>query len=136
MLDLRVLLVIPDRDVADAVLAQVQILGCVGVVAGTYNGASSDLAWADAVVIDLAGDGLDDLYRLRVEAPTVRVLALAPDDERVEAARETGAHQVLLAPFAAMEVGMALRALGRGRETAVVDLRLEERAAAASANDA
>ena len=56
--------------------------------------------WADAAIIDLVGDGLDDLSRLRVEAPRVRILAIATDAVQEQAARSAGADQVLVEPFA------------------------------------
>ncbi len=62
------------------------------------------LDWADAAIIDLAGDGLDDLNRLRVECPRLRVLAIATDALQEGSARSAGADEVLVEPFSIADI--------------------------------
>lgn len=136
-MDLRVVVVSADDDLAELIRAQVENLGCRCSVADTYDAGSGFLSWADAAVVDLAGEGLEDLYRLRVEAPMVRVLAIAPDDRADAAARTAGAFSVLLEPFAVADVVAAIRALKPNEDTTVVvDLRTGERTAAPEVSDA
>ncbi|MEO7430184.1 MAG: hypothetical protein ABIY48_12465 [Acidimicrobiales bacterium] len=135
-MDLRVLLLIADRDLGELVRAQVDNLGCASTLAETYDTASTSLAWADAVVIDLAGEGLDDLYRVRLEAPTVHVLAIAPDEERAASARSAGVHRALVEPFSVADIVDGLRAMGPSPAAATVDLRTGVRSAAPALDDA
>ncbi len=102
----------------------------------SYDDASSTIDWADAAIIDLAGDGLDDLNRLRVEAPRVRILAVATEAAQEEAARSAGADQVLVEPFSIADVVEAVRRLGPSGGAVVVDLRTGERAPAPEVEDA
>ena len=76
------------------------------------------LDWADAAIIDLAGDGLDDLNRLRVECPRLRVLAIATDAAQEGSARSAGADEVLVEPFSIADVVEAIRTLGPARRGA------------------
>jgi DNA-binding response OmpR family regulator len=122
-MDLRVLVLTPDHDLSELVRAQVENLGCRCSVAPTYGDATAFIGWAEAAVIDLVGDGVDDLNRLRVEAPLMRTLAIAPDAALEASARSAGASQVLVEPFAIADIVTAVRAMGRGPETDVVDLR-------------
>lgn len=122
-MDLRVLVLTTDLGLSELLRAQVENLGCVCTLRETYDEASSAIDWADAAIIDLVGDGLDDLCRLRVEAPRVRILAIAPDDVQEHNARLAGADQVLVEPFAIAAVVEAVRALGPGGQAPVVDLR-------------
>jgi DNA-binding response OmpR family regulator len=129
-MDLRVVVLIGDRQMGELVRAQVENLGCRCSVVDTYDAASAALVWAEAAIIDLAEDGVDHLNRLRVEAPTVRTLAITPDAELRQVAEETGVDQVLVEPFSVAELVEAVRALGRGGSAEVVDLRPGERASA------
>jgi DNA-binding response OmpR family regulator len=122
-MDLRVLVLTTDLGLSELIRAQVENLGCVCTLRETYDEASSAVDWADAAIIDLVGDGLDDLCRLRVEAPRVRILAIAPDAVQEQSARLAGADQVLVEPFAIADVVEAVRALGPSGHAAVVDLR-------------
>ena len=122
-MDLRVLVLTADLGLSELIRAQVENLGCVCTLRETYDEAGSSIDWADAAIIDLVGDGLDDLCRLRVEAPRVRILAIAPDDVQERSARLAGADQVLVEPFAIADVVKAVRALGPSGQAAVVDLR-------------
>jgi DNA-binding response OmpR family regulator len=122
-MDLRVLVLTADPGLSELVRAQVENLGCVCTLRDTYDEASLAIDWADAAVVDLVGDGLDDLCRLRVEAPRVRILAIAPDAVQEKAARSAGADQVLVEPFAIADVVEAVRALGSPGEALVVDIR-------------
>lgn len=135
-MDLRVVVLSADDDLAELIRAQVENLGCRCTVATAYDEGSGSLAWADAAVVDLAGEGLEDLYRLRVEAPTVRVLAVAPDERADAAARTAGAVSVLVEPFAIADIIEAIRALKPTQDATVVDLRTGERAAAPEVEDA
>jgi DNA-binding response OmpR family regulator len=135
-MDLRVLVLIADHDLGELVRAQVENLGCSCSLAETYDEASTALGWADAAIVDLAGNGLDDLNRLRVEAPMVRTLAIAPDLAHEAAARSAGVGHVLVEPFSIADVVDGVRAMGRGPEAAVVDLRTGERAPAPVVEDA
>lgn len=122
-MDLRVLVLTSDTGLAELLRAQVENLGCPCSLVHSYDEASATLGWADAAVVDLAGDGLDDLSRLRVEAPRLRVLAVAPDESMADAARSAGADQVLAEPFVVADVVEALRRLGPSAADRVVDLR-------------
>lgn len=135
-MDLRMLVLTADHDLGELVRAQVDNLGCRCTVAETYDEGSSALAWADAAIIDLAGDGLEDLYRLRIEAPLVRVLGIAPDATTEGAARSAGADPVLVEPFAIADLVSAVRALAPNSGAEVVDLRTGERSAAPVVEDA
>lgn len=125
-MDLRVLVLTGDTGLAELLRAQVENLGCPCSLVDSYDEASATLGWADAAIVDLAGDGLDDLSRLRVEAPRLRVLAIAPDEALAAAARSAGADQVLVEPFVVAEVVDAVRHLGPQPVTEVVDLRSGE----------
>jgi len=122
-MDLRVLVLIADRDLGGLVRTQVDNLGGSCSVAETYDEGSSSLSWADAAIVDLVGEGLDDLYRLRIEAPTVRVLAIAPDEEHAERARAAGVDRVLVEPMSVADIGDAVRAMAQSTRGAVLDLR-------------
>lgn len=135
-MDLRVLVLTGDPGLADLVRSQAENLGCTCTMRDTYDGVSASISWADAAVIDLAGDGLDDLNRLRVEAPRVRILAIALDDSQEQAARTAGADQVLVEPFAVTDVVTAVRALGPNDSARVIDLRTGIATAAPAVDDA
>ena len=84
---------------------------------------SVDLAQLD-VTQDGGGDGLDALSLILMEAPSIKVIALAPRDQRVLAvsAVARGAHEVCGKPIDAQELaGMVQRAFQRA------DLELEGR---------
>lgn len=120
-MDLRVLVLTADPELGELVRAQVENLGCRCTVAATYDEGSTALSsWVEAAVVDLARDGIEDLNRLRVEAPFVRVLALAPGAELGAAAEAAGVHAVLVEPFSIADLVEAVRAMG---EPNVVDLR-------------
>lgn len=134
-MDLRVLVLTADHDLGELVRAQVENLGCRCSVAETYDEGSSALSWADAAVVDLVGDGLDDLNRLRVEAPMVHVLAIAPDPALEAQARTVGAARVLVEPFTVADVIDGIRSMDHsGAE--VIDLTTGERKAAPVVDDA
>jgi DNA-binding response OmpR family regulator len=122
-MDLRVLVLTADLGLSELLRTQVENLGCRCSLRDTYDEAGSSIEWADAAIIDLVGDGLDDLNRLRVEAPRVRILAIATDAEQDGAARSAGADQVLVEPFAIADVVHAVRALGPNGDAQVIDLR-------------
>jgi DNA-binding response OmpR family regulator len=122
-MDLRVLVLTGDLGLAELLRTQVENLGCSCTLRATYDEASPAIEWADAAVIDLAGDGLDDLNRLRVEAPRLRILAIAIDAAQEDEARTAGADQVLVEPFAIAELGAAVRTLGPSGIGQVIDLR-------------
>ena len=122
-MDLRVLVLTGDLGLAELLRTQVENLGCNSTIRATYDEASPAIEWADAAIIDLAGDGLDDLNRLRVEAPRVRILAVAVDAGQEAAARSAGADQVLVEPFSIAELVTAVRTLGPNGAAGVIDLR-------------
>jgi DNA-binding response OmpR family regulator len=122
-MDLRVLVLTADLGLSELIRAQVENLGCVCTLRETYDDASSAIDWADAAIVDLVNDGIDDLCRLRVEAPRVRILAIAPDAVQERAATSAGADRVLVEPFAIAEVVEAVRALGPNHDAPVVDIR-------------
>jgi DNA-binding response OmpR family regulator len=122
-MDLRLLVLTGDRALSELLAAQAENLGCQCTIHSTYDEAASNISWADAAIIDLADDGVDDLNRLRVEAPRVRILALAAAAAHIEAARAAGAHQVIEEPFAIADLVTALRALAPGGDAEVIDLR-------------
>lgn len=135
-MDLRVVVLIEDRQLGDLVRAQVENLGCRCNVVGTYEEASAALAWAEAAVVDLAGDGVDHLNRLRVEAPTLRTLAIAPDADQAHMAESIGVDRLLVEPLSVAELVDAVRALGLGTGADVVDLRAGGASTAGAADDA
>ena len=135
-MDLRVLILTADLGLAELAQAQVENLGCTCTVRESYDGANASIDWADAAIIDLVGEGLDDLNLLRVEAPRVRVLAIAPDAVAGDLARSAGADQVLVEPFAIADLVEAVRALGPNRDALVVDLRTGAVTAAPNVADA
>jgi DNA-binding response OmpR family regulator len=112
-MDLRVLVLIADHDLGELVRAQVENLGCPCSLVESYDLAHTSMGWADAAVVDLVGDGLDDLNRLRVEVPKLRVLAIAPDAAHAELARSAGAAAVVTEPFSISEIIEEVRALAR-----------------------
>jgi DNA-binding response OmpR family regulator len=128
-MDLRVLVLIADRDLGELVRAQVENLGCRCSHVETYDDAGTALTWADAVIVDLVGNGLDELNRLRVEAPRVRTLAIAPDAALEATARSIGADHVLSEPFSVVDLITAVRAMDRSGDAEVVDLRTGDRTA-------
>ncbi len=135
-MDLRVLVLTADLGLSELLRTQVENVGCHCNLRETYDEASASIGWADAAIIDLAGNGLDDLNRLRVEAPRVRILAIAPDARQEEAARSAGADQVLVEPFAISDVVDAVRALGPHGDAKVIDLRTGVASAAPLVEDA
>ena len=135
-MDLRVLVLTADLGLSELLRAQVENLGCRCTLQETYDDASATIGWADAAIIDLAGNGLDDLNRLRVEAPRVRILAVAPDAEQEGAARSAGADQVLVEPFSIADVVNAVRALGPNGDALVIDLRTGVASAAPAVEEA
>lgn len=135
-MDLRVLVLTRDLGLSELVRAQVENLGCACNLRDAYDDAGASIDWADAAIIDLVGEGLDDLNRLRVEAPRVRILGIAPDEAHADEARAAGADQVLVEPFAIMALVEAVRGLGPTESGAVIDLRTGARVATPEVADA
>ena len=125
-MDLRVLVLTTDDGLADLLRTQVENLGGACTLRETYDEASPSLDWADAAIIDLAGDGLDDLNRLRVECPRLRVMAIATDELQEGSARSAGADEVLVEPFAIADVVEVVRRLDPHVAAQVIDLRTGE----------
>lgn len=136
-MDLRVLVVTEDLGLSELVRAQAENLGCSCSVVDSYDLAAASLDWADAAVIDLAGQGLDALHRLRVEAPRLRVAAIAPSEELAGEAQAGGAERILLEPFTIPDVIDAVRSLGPSTtSSSVIDLRTGDAVAAPVVDDA
>jgi DNA-binding response OmpR family regulator len=129
-MDLRVLVLTKDGGLADVLRTQVENLGAACTLRETYDELSPSLAWADAAIIDLADDGLDDLNRLRVESPRMRVLAVATETAQEEAARSAGADEVLVEPFSIADIVDSIRRLAPPDTATVIDLRTGEVTAA------
>lgn len=131
-MDLRVIVVASDQGLAEIVRAQVENLGCACNEVPGAEEAMGALEWADAAVVDLAGDGLDQLRRLRTAAPELRVLAVAVDEDQAAAARELDAG-VLVEPFAIPDLIQGVRRLAgpAGGGEGVIDLDAAARPAAA-----
>ncbi len=125
-MDLRALVLTKDADLGAVLRTQVENLGGACTHRETYDELSSSLTWADAAIIDLAGDGLDDLNRLRVESPRLRVLAVATNASDEEAARLAGADDVLLEPFSIADIVDGIRRLAPLTTTQVIDLSTGE----------
>jgi DNA-binding response OmpR family regulator len=125
-MDLRVIVLTADTGLAELLRTQVENLGGACTVRETYDDAGPSLDWADAAIIDLAGDGLDDLNRFRVECPRLRVLAIATDSTQEAAARTAGADEVLVEPFSIADVVDVVRRLGPTGAAQVIDLRTGE----------
>jgi DNA-binding response OmpR family regulator len=138
--DAHMLLVSGDRGLIDLLRPQVENQGCECQVADSYDDASFQLSWADAVLLDLElpGGGLDALRRVRIEAPQVQIIVVATTEADAVAAEELGADRVLREPFSIADVVEAVRTVGtdRGGEN-VVDLReaVDLRVAAVAADD-
>ena len=135
-MDLRVLVLSADHDLGELVRTQVENLGCRSSLADTYDEGSTALGWCDAAVVDLAGNGLDYLNQLRVEAPLVRVLGIAPDEAIEAGARLAGADRVLVEPFSIADLIEAIRAMAPSTDADVVDLRTGERTPAPEVEEA
>jgi DNA-binding response OmpR family regulator len=135
-MDLRVLVLSADHDLGELVRTQVENLGCRSSLAETYDEGSTALGWCDAAIVDLAGAGLDYLNQLRVEAPLVRVLAIAPDEALEAGARLAGADRILVEPFSIAEVIEAIRAMALNTDAEIVDLRTGARTPAPEVEDA
>ena len=110
-MDLRVLVLTRDLGLSELLRTQVENLGAACNVRDSYDEAGGSLDWADAAIIDLAGSGLDDLNRLRVECPRLRVLAVAPDHLQEGSARSAGADEVLVEPFTISDIVEGVRHL-------------------------
>jgi CheY-like chemotaxis protein len=135
-MDLRVLVLTADAGLAELLRTQVENLGCPCTTVDSYDAAGPSLSWADAVVIDLVDDGLDTLHRLRVEAPMLHVVAVAPDAELAEQATAAGAVRVLQEPLTITDVVEAVRSLAPGTGAEVIDLRTGERSTVPEVDDA
>ena len=125
-MDLRALVLTRDAGLGDVLRTQVENLGGACTLRETYDELSASLAWADAAIIDLAGDGLDDLNRLRVECPRLRVLAVATDAANEDAARSAGADDVLVEPFSIADIVDGIRKLVPMDTAQVIDLATGE----------
>ena len=134
-MDLRVLVLTTDLGLGGLLRTQVENLGGACTLGDSYDELSPSLDWADATIIDLAGDGLDDLNRLRVECPRLRVLAIATDELQNGSARSAGADEVLVEPFAISDVVETIRRLAPTGSVPVIDLRNGDPADAAEADD-
>ena len=135
-MDLRVLVLTADLGLAELLRTQVENLGCACTMRDSYDTAGPSMEWADAAIIDLAGDGIDDLSRLRVEAPRLRVLAVATSAGQEAAALSAGADQVLVEPFSIADVVDAVRTLGPTADALIVDLRTGEATPAPAVDEA
>jgi DNA-binding response OmpR family regulator len=137
-MDLRVLVLTRDLGLAELLRTQVENLGAAVNLRGSYDEAGASLDWADAAVIDLAGSGLDDLNRLRVESPRLRVLAIAMDTLQEGSARSAGADEVLVEPFAITDVVEGVRRLSpvaADSDATVIDLATGEATTAPAVDD-
>jgi DNA-binding response OmpR family regulator len=134
-MDLRVLVLTEDPGLAELLRTQIENLGGACTLRETYDELSPILDWADAAIIDLAGDGFDDLHRLRVESPRLRVLAVATDPSQEASARSAGADDVLVEPFSVADIIDAIRRLAPPSAAQVIDLRTGEVSAAPAAVD-
>lgn len=137
-MDLRVLVLTGDLGLAELLRTQVENVGAACNMRTCYDDAGGCLEWADAAIIDLVGSGLDDLNRLRVECPRVRVLAIAPDKVQEGSARSAGADEVLVEPFTVAEIVEAVRHLAPtpSGDATVVDLTTGEAKPAPAVDDA
>jgi CheY-like chemotaxis protein len=135
-MDLRVLVLTADAGLAELLRTQVENLGCPCTTVDSYDAAGASLSWADAVVIDLVDGGLDTLNRLRVEAPMLHVVAVAPDADLAEQARVAGAVRILQEPLTITDVVEAVRSLAPSAGAEVIDLRTGERSTVPEVDEA
>jgi DNA-binding response OmpR family regulator len=135
-MDLRVIVLTADTGLSELLRAQIENLGCRATLAEEYSSVTPLLDWADAAIVDLAGTGMDDLNRLRVEAPRVRILAVATEPHHEADALTAGAAAVLVEPFSIADVVDAVRGLAPPEEGNVVDLRTGESVPAGAEDDA
>lgn len=134
-MDLQVLVLTSDPGLSSVLRTQVENLGCRSTVHATYDEAVGSIDWADAAIVDLAGEGLADLVHLREEAPDLRLVAVAMDAPQELAARRAGAHRVIVEPFAIADVVEAVRSLGPATDPRVIDLRTGEASGAPEVDD-
>ncbi len=135
-MDLRVLVLTRDPDLGLLLQHQAENLGCSCNVRESYDNAAGDLDWAEVAIIDLSGEGLNDLHRARVETPRVRILAIASDVAIGDQARQAGAESVLVEPLSLVDLLTALRALQPPTEEQVIDLRTGAASPAAAGDEA
>jgi DNA-binding response OmpR family regulator len=125
--DARMLVVTADRDLAELLRPQVENQGSECTVAESYDEASLLLSWADSLVVDLElpCGGLDAVRRFKVEAPQVRIVAVATSEADAAAAASLGVDQVLQEPFTIADVVHAVRSVAAqvAADVPVIDLR-------------
>ncbi|MET0727340.1 MAG: hypothetical protein ABWZ76_03470 [Acidimicrobiales bacterium] len=126
-MDLRVLVLTGDHELGELVRSQVENLGCRVTMAATYDECIPALGWAEAAVVDVAGGGMEDLYRLRIDTPLIRVLTIAQTDDEEARAIAAGSRRVLREPFSIADVIDAVRAMGKRNTREVIDLTTGER---------
>lgn len=122
-MDLRTLVITDDSALEALVRSQVENLGCPCNVADSYQDAVSRLPWADVAIVDL-GPGVELLHQVRIEAPTVDVVAIVTDESLSAEVLAAGAVSVLSEPFNVSDLVDAMRAL-RPPEPPVIDLTLD-----------
>jgi DNA-binding response OmpR family regulator len=122
--DARMLVVTADDRLVELLRPQVENQGCECHVAGSYDEASAQLPWADALILDLElpGGGLDALRRIRIEVPDARIIVVATSPADAEAAALGGVDGTLLEPFSIAEVIEMIRSV-RVQRAEVIDLR-------------
>ena len=134
-MELRLIVMSGDSSMAEMLRAQAENIGCRCNSAAGYDEAVGELEWADAVLIDLAGDGIADLTKLRKAAPDLHTLAIAVDVKQARRARKLGADLVLEEPFAIPDLVEGIRSL-QAPASDVVDLRDAEVAPVPEPDDA
>ena len=124
-MDARMLVVSADRGLVELLRPQVENVGCDCRVADCEDEVPRHLRWAEAMLVDLElpEGGLEVLRRVRTEAPDIRIVAVATTEADAAAARNLGAHEVLLEPFSITDVVDAVRAVGKPVGARVIDLR-------------
>jgi DNA-binding response OmpR family regulator len=123
-MDLRALLITADKGLADLLRPQVENQGGLCTVAESYDHARASFGWANAAFVDLElpEGGQEALARLRLERPSLPVVAIAARSADAAAVAEV-VDRVLLEPFSIAEVVEAVRTLAPAQEAPVVDLR-------------
>jgi DNA-binding response OmpR family regulator len=122
----RMLVVTADKGLADLLRPQVENQGADCSVAESYDEASLLLSWADSALVDLElpCGGLDAIERFQMEAPALRVLAIATREADALAAEALVVERVLREPFTIADVVEAVRSVAAGTGDApVIDLR-------------
>jgi CheY-like chemotaxis protein len=122
----KMLVLTADPGLCELLRPQVENQGCDCYVAESYDEAAQLLGRAEALLVDLElpGGGLDAIRRLLVEAPELRIVAIATNAADASAAEAIGVQRVLQEPLSIADVVDAVRSAAAPTAGAeVIELR-------------